>query len=115
MEGTIALQQGRTDEGIKRLEEAVRSEDQIRYDEPSDWLYPVRHTLGAALLKAGRAYEAGLVYQADLERNKENGWALHGLAESLRKQGKKADAESVQKRFAKAWAGADVKITASSY
>jgi tetratricopeptide (TPR) repeat protein len=115
LEGRVALQQGRTDEGIKRLEEAVRSEDQIRYDEPSDWLYPVRHMLGAALLKAGRAYEAGLVYQADLERNKENGWALHGLAESLRKQGKKADAESVQKRFAKAWAGADVKITASSY
>jgi tetratricopeptide (TPR) repeat protein len=115
LEGLIAIQQGRTTEGIKLLEEAVHAEDQTRYDEPSDWLYPMRHTLGVALLKAGRAYEAMLVYQADLDRNKENGWALCGLAESLRKQGKTKDAESVQKRFAKAWANADVKITASSY
>jgi tetratricopeptide (TPR) repeat protein len=115
LEGTIALKQGKTDEGIAALREAVRTEDQTRYDEPSDWLYPMRHTLGAALLKAGRAYEAELVYGADLDRNKENGWALYGLAGSLRKQGKKADADAVQKRFAKAWAGADVKITASSY
>jgi predicted RNA-binding protein YlqC (UPF0109 family) len=115
LEGVIAIQQGRTAEGIRSLEEAVRAEDQTRYDEPTDWLYPVRHTLGAALLKAGRAYEAELIYRADLERNRENGWALCGLAESLRKQGKKADADAVQKRFAKAWAGADVKITASSY
>ena len=115
LEGVVALKQGRTDEGIRSLEDAVRTEDQTRYDEPADWLYPVRHTLGAALLTAGRAYEAELIYRADLERNKENGWALCGLAESLRKQGKKAEADAVQKRFAKAWAGADVKITASSF
>jgi len=113
--GVIAIQQGRAADGIRSLEEAVRAEDQTRYDEPADWLYPVRHTLGAALLKANRAFEAELVYRADLERNKENGWALCGLAESLRKQGKKADADAAQKRFAKAWARADVKITASSY
>jgi tetratricopeptide (TPR) repeat protein len=115
LEGVIAIKQGRTDEGIRSLEEAVRAEDQTRYDEPADWLYPVRHTLGAALLKAGRTFEAELVYRADLERNRENGWALCGLAESLRKQGKRADAEAAQKRFAKAWSAADVKITASSY
>jgi tetratricopeptide (TPR) repeat protein len=115
LEGVIAVKQGRTDEGIKLLEDAVRAEDQIRYDEPADWLVPMRHTLGAALLKAGRAFQAELVYQADLLRNKENGWALYGLTESLRKQGKTADANASQKRFSKAWAGADVKIAASSY
>jgi tetratricopeptide (TPR) repeat protein len=111
----IAVKRGKADEGIQLLGDAVHAEDQTRYDEPSDWIYPMRHTLGAALLKAGRAYEAMLVYQADLDRNQENGWSLYGLAESLRKQGKTKDAESVQKRFAKAWASADVKITASSY
>ena len=115
LEGVIALRQGRTDEGIRKLEEAVRAEDQTRYDEPSDWLLPVRHTLGPALLEAGRAYEAELAYRADLERNRENGWALLGLAESLRRQGKKAEADAAQKRFSKAWKGADVRITASSY
>jgi hypothetical protein len=115
LEGVIAVKRGKADEGIQLLGDAVHAEDQTRYDEPSDWIYPMRHTLGAALLKAGRAYEAMLVYQADLDRNQENGWSLYGLAESLRKQGKTKDAESVQKRFAKAWASADVKITASSY
>ena len=115
LEGVLAIKQGRTDEGIKLLEDAVRAEDQMRYDEPADWLVPMRHTLGAALLKAGRAFQAELVYQADLLRNKENGWALYGLTESLRKQGKTADANAAQKRFSKAWAGADVKIAASSY
>ena len=115
LEGSIALESGKAADGIRLLEEAVRAEDQVRYDEPGDWLYPVRHKLGAALLKAGRPYEAALVYQADLDRNRENGWALMGLAESLRKQGKTQDAAAVQKRFVKAWARADVKITASSF
>jgi tetratricopeptide (TPR) repeat protein len=115
LEGTIAIQDGKTDDGLKLLTEAARAEDLTRYDEPSDWLYPVRHTLGAQLLKANRAYEAELVYRADLERNKENGWALFGLTESLKKQGKTADAADAQKRFTRAWSAADVKITASSY
>ena len=111
----VAMKDGRSEEGIRLLEEAVRAEDLTHYDEPSDWAYPARHVLGAALLKAGRTYEAELVYRADLERNRENGWALFGLAESLKKQGKNEEAAAVQKRFAKAWAGADVKIAASSY
>jgi len=113
--GVVAMKDGRSEEGIRLLEEAVRAEDLTHYDEPSDWAYPARHVLGAALLKAGRTYEAELVYRADLERNRENGWALFGLAESLKKQGKNEEAAAVQKRFAKAWAGADVKIAASSY
>jgi len=115
LEGVIALEEGRTDEGIRLLSEAVKSEDLTRYDEPSDWLTPVRHTLGAALLRAGRAVEAELVYRADLERNPGNGWALFGLAESLRKRNKTQEAAEVRKRFERAWARADVRITASSY
>ena len=115
LEGMIALEQGRTEEGIRRLEEAAKAEDQTRYDEPSDWLYPVRHMLGAALLETGKPYPAELIYRADLVRNPENGWALFGLAESLRRQKKNEEAAAAQKRFAQAWAKADVKIKASSY
>jgi hypothetical protein len=65
LEGVILIKRGKTEEGLAALADAVHAEDQTRYDEPSDWLYPMRHTLGAALLKAGRASEAALVYQAD--------------------------------------------------
>jgi tetratricopeptide (TPR) repeat protein len=115
LEGMIALGEGRTESGISRLEEAVELEDQTRYDEPTDWLYPVRHMLGVALLRAGRAPEAEEVYRADLERNRENGWALFGLAASLRAQNKTLEAAEAQKRFARAWARADVRIAASSF
>jgi len=50
--GEIAVRKGEIDEGIRRLKDAVRGEDALRYNEPSDWPYPVRHTLGAVLLMA---------------------------------------------------------------
>src|SRR5262249_47077856 len=81
--GQLAMQQGRTEEGIAALRAAVATEDTLRYDEPADWYFPVRPALGAALLAAGRGAEAQAVYEADLQRLPENGWSLYGLAESL--------------------------------
>jgi TolA-binding protein len=75
----------------------------------------VRHSLGAALLRAGKAVEAEAVYREDLKRFPENGWSLFGLTAALKAQGKTAEAAAVDARFQKAWAGADVKLTASRY
>jgi cytochrome c-type biogenesis protein CcmH/NrfG len=75
----------------------------------------VRQSLGAALLQAGRAAEAEAVYREDLRWNPENGWSLFGLAQSLRAQGKTADAASVDARFSRAWARADVLLTSSRF
>jgi tetratricopeptide (TPR) repeat protein len=113
--GEIASKRGETDEAIRRLKEAVRGEDALRYNEPSDWPYPVRHSLGAMLLMAGRVAEAEAVYRADLERNPENGWALFGLATSLRVQKKTDEAERARQRFEAAWKNADIKLTASRF
>ena len=93
----------------------MRGEDALRYNEPSDWPYPVRHTLGAVLLMAGRVAEAEAVYKADLERNPENGWALFGLATSLRVQKRTDEAERSRQRFEAAWKNADIKLTASRF
>jgi tetratricopeptide (TPR) repeat protein len=109
--GTIAAKQGKTDDAVKALTEAVALEDGLRYDEPSDWYFPVRHALGAVLLDANRAKEAQAVYEKDLLRNPENGWALTGLAKSLKAQKKPATA--VESRASKAWKDADVKIAGS--
>ena len=77
------------------LTEAATKEDQLAYDEPSDWFFPVRHLLGAALLRAGRPEDAEVVYLEDLRRHPENGWALYGLAQSLAAQHKDAEALAV--------------------
>ena len=75
----------------------------------------LRQSLGAVLLQAGRAADAEAVYREDLKQNPENGWSLFGLGQSLKAQGKTAEASQVEARFQKAWAQADVKLTASRF
>jgi len=115
LSGEIAFKRGDKDEAVRLLQEAVKGEDGTRYSETADWIYPARHNLGKVLLAAGRAPEAEAVYRDDLKRNAENGWSLFGLAQSLRVQGKTAEAAEVEGRFKRAWAKADVKITASAF
>ena len=69
------------------------------YQEPPDWHAPVRQNLGAVLLAAGRADEAEAVYWEDLRKNPGNGWALFGLLQALKAQGKNDDAALVEQRF----------------
>src|SRR5687767_12408518 len=111
----IASRSGKHAEAVTHFREALKIEDAGLYFEPPKWYYPIRQSLGAALLKAGRNAEAEAVYREDLKRFPENGWSLFGLAAALRAQGKSAEAASVERRFARAWAGADVKLTASRF
>lgn len=113
--GELAGARGQTEEMIAQLKKAVQIQDNLSYIEPPAWPYPVRHSLGAALLKADRAAEAEAVYQKDLEQYPHNGWSLFGLAQSLRAQGKAEAAAKVQRRFERAWKYADVVLTASRF
>jgi tetratricopeptide (TPR) repeat protein len=115
LRGEIAAARGDYATAIARLEEAVRLEDALVYTEPSEWQAPPRLALGAVLLEAGRPAEAETVYWDDLRRNRDNGWALFGLAKALRAQGKTGQAEIVEARFTKAWARADVTLPASRF
>ena len=69
---------------------------------------------GASLVRYGmlRSYNHP---EEDLRRNRENGWALFGLMQALGAQGKSADAALTEARFKKAWARADVTLTASRF
>jgi tetratricopeptide (TPR) repeat protein len=96
------------------LRKAVTQEDNLSYDEPSAWFFPVRHTLGAQLLESGKAHEAELVYREDLKRNPDNGWALYGLARALEAQQKRREAASTEEKFKAAWAHADIALTRSA-
>ncbi len=113
--GEIATRSGKLDEGIAHFREALTIEDAGLYFEPPKWYYPIRHSLGAALLKAGQSAEAEAVYREDLRRFPENGWSLFGLSAALKAQGKSAEAAAVDQRFAKAWSAADVKLLASRF
>jgi tetratricopeptide (TPR) repeat protein len=106
---------GQTDQMIAQLEEAVKIQDGLAYFEPPAWYYPVRQTLGAELLKAGKASEAEAVYREDLRQFRENGWSLFGLMMSLEAQGKMDEAKAIEARFKTAWAYADVTLNASSF
>ena len=111
--GEIAAKRKEYDRALLHLERAVRYEDALIYQEPPDWHAPVRQTLGAVLLEAGRADEAETVFWEDLNRNRENGWSLFGLMQALRAQGKQEEAALVEARFEKAWASADIRLAAS--
>ena len=109
--GELAFELGDYKGAIARLKEGVRLEGELRYDEPPPWHTPVRHSLGGLLLASGQAQEAEKVFREDLRRNPENGWSLYGLSLSLKAQGQKKNAAELQKRFEKAWAYADVKLS----
>jgi tetratricopeptide (TPR) repeat protein len=113
--GELAYRQGQIDEGFDHLRDAVRQDDALRYDEPWGWFQPARHALGALLLEQGRVAEAEEVYRKDLELHPDNGWALHGLAECLRKSGDVEEAARTEEKLRASWARADVPITASCF
>jgi tetratricopeptide (TPR) repeat protein len=113
LDGEILVREDHVDAGLAELRKAVVAEDALNYDEPPGWILPVRHSLGANLMQAGRYAEAEQVYLDDLAHLPENGWSLFGLARSLQLQGKRDEASAVEARFQKIWANADIPITSS--
>ena len=115
LEGELAHKQGKVDEAVSHLQQAVSAEDKLNYDEPPAWYYPARQSLGAVLLDAGRAGDAEPVFRKDLERHRNNGWSLFGLWQSLTAQGKTGEAQEVKIRFDKTWAEADITLTQARF
>ncbi len=106
----IAGAKGDRAAAVGLLREAVATQDQLIYNEPADWYYPVRESLGGMLLQTGDAKAAEQVFRDDLERNPRNPRSLFGLAESLRQEGRDYDASWITQQFETAWQGADVRL-----
>jgi tetratricopeptide (TPR) repeat protein len=94
---------------VRAFRDAVLAEDMLKYDEPPDWFYPTRESLGAALVRANRLDEAERVFRDDLTRNPNNGRSLFGLWQTLLAM-KKESAAAAEKQFDEAWKHADVKL-----
>mmetsp|Transcript_174997 Transcript_174997/g.425809 ORF Transcript_174997/g.425809 Transcript_174997/m.425809 type:complete len:369 (+) Transcript_174997:2-1108(+) len=127
LEGELAYQQGRHEEGFALLREAgvlesSPPEGRMAYDEPWGFMQPTRHALGALLLEQGKLAEAEAAYREDLGldagvprpyQHPDNVWALHGLCEALRRQGRPD--EMLERRLRLAAARADIEVAASCF
>lgn len=103
--GRLAYAQGRYEDAATHYRAAIVLEDAIPYMEPPYWYYPVRQSLGAALLAAGKPEEARQAFMESLARNPGNGWALHGLAETQRRLADRPGERATRAAFRRAWLG----------
>jgi len=101
----VAQAKGDKRGAITQFEKAAALQDALPYTEPPYWYYPIRQSLAAALLQAGRYAEAERQFQRALSRAPSNGWSYYGLAELHKKRGNKAAARKAEADLARTWIG----------
>ena len=108
--GRLAEAKGDLPGTVKAFEDAAFVQDTLPYTEPPHWYYPVRQSLGAALLRAGRLDDAEKTFRDSLALTPSNGWALRGLIEVYRQRGDTPALKAAQKRFDSTWLGANKNV-----
>jgi tetratricopeptide (TPR) repeat protein len=101
----IAQAKGDKRTAVVRFERAAALQDALPYTEPPYWYYPIRQSLAAALLQAGRYAEAERQFQRALSRAPSNGWSYYGLAELHKSRGNTTAARKAEADLAKIWIG----------
>lgn len=99
-------------EATALLTTAVKQQDALNYDEPPPWYYPIRESLGAVLLRQGKAAEAEETFRADLLDYPNNGRSLFGLQQALEARGKSTT--EINAQYSRAWKSADSVLTIDS-
>lgn len=103
--GRIAQAEGKQEEAVGEFAAAVEIQSNLPYMEPPYWYYPVKQSLGAALLQSGRLDEAERAFKAALFEAPNNGWALYGLVETYKAMGDTRAVAETTRLFKAAWAG----------
>ena len=101
----VAQTKGDYRTAIIRFERAAALQDALAYTEPPYWYYPIRQSLAAALLQAGRYAEAERQFQRALSRAPANGWSYYGLAELHKSRGDASAARKAEADLARTWIG----------
>jgi tetratricopeptide (TPR) repeat protein len=105
IQGRIAQARGDSKAAIEKFEQAAAVQDSLPYMEPPYWYYPVRQSLAAALLQAGRLDDAEEQFRRALQRAPNNGWSHYGLSELYKARGDSAGAAREEGELAKSWIG----------
>jgi tetratricopeptide (TPR) repeat protein len=103
--GRVAQGQENFAAAIVQFEAAAALQDALPYTEPPYWYYPVRQSLAAALLQAGRFAEAEDQFARALKRAPANGWSYYGLSQVYKARGDTAAAVKAEADLAKTWVG----------
>lgn len=93
---------------IDAWRKAVQVQDALAYNEPPDWYYTLRESLGYALLAQKRYAEAEQVFREDLAGNRLSGRSLNGLKLSLQQQPDKQVPALLDEQLQTAWRNATV-------
>lgn len=110
LDATLASARGDAQRAIEDWRRAIDLEKTIQYDEPPAWHYPVHQSLGAALLRGGKAAEAEAVFRQAVAKKPRDGRLLFGLWQSLVAQKRESEATLVEQQFRKAWKEATVAL-----
>jgi tetratricopeptide (TPR) repeat protein len=105
VEARVAQAKGDSESAIAKFAAAAALQDQLRYTEPPYWYYPVRQSLAAALLQAGRLDEALDQFRQALARAPNNGWTYYGLAQLHKARGDSEAAHDAEAQLANTWIG----------
>ncbi|HVG27138.1 MAG TPA: hypothetical protein VM865_06000 [Acidobacteriaceae bacterium] len=114
LEARLQEAAGKRPEALQTWKKAVALLDTFAYNEPPDWYYPVRESLGGALLRNRQPAEAEAVFRRDLQLNPGNGRSLFGLWQSLKQQGRTTEASTAEAAFHKAWQHADTPLSVAT-
>jgi tetratricopeptide (TPR) repeat protein len=101
----VAQSKGDKSAAVSQFETAAALQDALPYTEPPYWYYPIRQSLAAALLQAGRLDEAKQQFELALRRAPSNGWSYYGLAELYKARGDTNAARKAEADLAKTWIG----------
>lgn len=113
LKAEILASEGKFDQSIALLTEAVALEDGLNFQEPPDWFFSVRHNLGAVQIEAGNYADAVTIYEEDLQNFPKNGWAQHGMKLAYQKMDDRDNVRLMEAHLKESWATADVVIETS--
>ena len=107
LKARLAAREGKADDAIKLLREAIEEEIKLGYSEPPLYPQPMEEVAGKVCLELKRWKEAEEFFRAALERDPGSGRAYFGLLQAQQSLGKQDEARETYAKFLKAWAKAD--------
>jgi len=114
IQGRIAQAKGDYAGAVAHFEQAAALQDGLGYMEPPYWYYPVRQSLGAALLQAGRLDEAEKQFELSLKRAPNSAWTYYGYAELFKARGDDAKRTKAEELVDRTWTGDRRLLTLSN-